>query len=570
MIGNQSNFTASLNIFLQKVWVSSSSKNTFNAYWDNLIKKDPQLQNIFVVFDIIWGGKKRQLLSTHPITAVSSSTSKVYNYLPLIQSDIEVSSEYDIGDANPSQRTLNFTVDGRTINPLEMILNGDSVAGFGEIALINDGGDYDNRFVIMKGDMDGGVSFGVKEETMSATLIDPAYTSDKITPSVIATKETIPTLPDNYVGKRYPLIFSSYPYVPCIPVSEAPYAPSWIVCSGDCVVKRVYINGNYRPPNDPNRGHSIIRSTDSKNNPITIIKFVNSNPPWESSDAVYAEVTITSEENMDLMSIIRRIIIKSSLLNEVSLDERLFFRAQTKLQKFYPKCLINGSGSGNTTRALEYIQNGLLSSFPMISMTFTGNGYGPIVTDRRSEVVVMNLVARQGLLYDRVSDIQESAKNSVRNSFTFRYNYNAVTDNYNSIIVRDSSNSPLCKISEDLYGRHDGDVIESVVIFDDKTANAVVDWMVSHESLPSYYVEYTGSPSLYFKLMLGDNVYFTDEKLGIYNQKSTITKISYKKENVVIGLKMWILYTNLGVSTAYGGGSGIAPINNEKQDTTGG
>ena len=418
--------------------------------------------------------------------------------------------------------------------------------------------------------MDGGVGFGVKEETIAATLIDPAYTSDKITPATVATKETIPTLPDNYVGKRYPIIFGSYPYVPCIPVSETAFAPSWIVCSGDCEVKRVYINGNYRAPNDATRGHSIIRSVDNKNNPITLIQFINSNPPWESSDAVYAEVSVDSEENIDLMSIIRKIIIRSSLLNEVSLDERLFFRAQTKLPKLYPKCLINGSGSGNTTRALEYIQNGLLSSFPMVSMTFTGNGYGPIVTDRRSEIVVMDLVARQGLLYDRISDIQESGKNNIRNSFTFRYNYNAITDNYNSIIIRDSSNSPLCKISEDLYGRHDGDVIESVVVFDDKTANSVVDWMVSHQSLPSYYVEYTGSPSLYFKLMLGDNVNFTDEKLGIYSQKSTVVKISYKKENVVIGLKMWILYTKLGVSTSYGGGAGPVPINYDKtSDNTG-
>ena len=292
---------------------------------------------------------------------------------------------------------------------------------------------------------------------------------------------------------------------------------------------------------------------DNENNPIIVLKFIATAVEWESGDTVYVDLIPKNEVPDDLIEIIRRIIINSSMLNEVSLDERLFFRSQTKLAKMYPKCLINGSGSNDSTRALENIQSGLLISFPMISMTYTGKGYGPIVTDRRSEVGVMDLGARQGLIFDRISDIQESAKSDVKNSFTIRYNFNAVDNTYNSVIVRDSNNSPLCKISEDLYGRNDSDVMESVTIFDDKTADAVISWMVSHYALPSYYVEYSGSPQLYFKLMLGDNIRLTDEKLGISSQKCTIEKISYKKGEVIIGLRMWILYDKIGTSTSFGG-----------------
>lgn len=554
MIGNQSNLTAALNVFLQKVWTSGSAKNSFNQYWESLIDRDPQLTNVFIVIDMIWGGNKRILISTHPISATSSSTSNVYNYLPLLQNDVEIPSVYSIGAAAPSQRSLSITIDGRIIDPISIVLGGQSLAGFAEIALIDADGDYDNRFVIMKGDMSGGVGFGFKEETISTSIIDPSYTSDKITPALVADREKIPTLPDSYVGKRYPLVFGSYPYVPCIRMSEYKYGPSWLVCSGrDYIVQNVYINGNYRPPDDPHRGYEVAYTFDQENNPIIVLNFVATTVEWESGDTVYADLIMKDNAAEDLMEIMRKIIISSSMLNEVGLDNRLFFRAQTKLAKMYPKCLINGSGSGNTTRALEYIQSGLLASFPMVSMTYTGSGYGPIVTDRRSNIVVMDLIARQKFLFDRISDIQETAKSEVKNSFALRYNFNAVDNTYRSVITRDSTNSPLCKISEDLYGRNDGDVMESVIIFDDKTADTVVSWMVSHYSLPSYYVEYSAAPQLYFKLMLGDNINLTDDKLGISSQKCTVEKISYIKGQLILGLRMWILYDKLGTSTAFGG-----------------
>jgi len=558
-MANQSNFTAALNIFLQKVWTRSSSKNSFNSYWNNIITKDPLLESVYLTIDVIWGGNVRQLISTSPISTVSEKNSKTYNYLPLLQGEPSINSEYSMGNAAPSQRSLTITFDGREINPMQVVLSGDALAGFAELSLQVDNGDYDKRYVLMRGDMSGGVSFAEKEQPVTTDIVDPSYTSDAIMPSGIATKEEIPTLPDSSVGKRYPLIFDSYPLVPCIRMSEFEFGPSFVACSGrDHTVTKVYINGNLKEPTDEYRGYSLKNGFDNKNNPILIIEFVTTSELWESGDTVYAEIERLDKKERPLLEIIREIIIKSSLLNEVSLDEQLFFRAQTKLVKMYPKCLVNGSGSSNTTRALEYIQKTLLSDFPMVSMTFTGRGYGPIVTDRRSEIIVMDLIARQSHLYDRVSEFQESSKTSLKNTFVLKYNYNCITDSYDSISVRNQSNSPLCRISEDMFGRYDGDVMESVSIFDDKTANAVLDWLVSHYTLPHYYVEYEGSPALYFQLLLGDNVYLTDDKLGISQQKSTVTKIEYSRGKVVIGFQIWFLYNNISTSTAYGSGGEAA------------
>ena len=481
-MANQSNITASLNIFLQEVWPNSLSKNSFNQYWADIIKTDPKLENVFLTMDVIWGGQTRNLIATNAISTASSSTSKVYNYLPLLQSETPISAEYEIGEATPSQRTLNINFDGQTINPMSVILSGEALAGFAEISLQVDGGDYDNRYIIMRGDMSGGIEFGVKESTVTTSIIDPSYTSDAITPAVFASKETISTIEESSIGQRYPLVFDSYPFVPCIRMSKYEYGPSFIAAYGhDHEVVNVYVNGNMKESTDPYRGWKVWYKHDDLNNPITVIEFnyVAATPiEWESGDTVYADLRRIDQQDRTLLDIIKEILIKASLLNEVSFDEKLFFRAQSKLIKLYPKCLINGSGSNDTTTALEYIQSTLLSEFPMVSMTFTGRGYGPIVTDRRSDVVVMNLVARQQYLFDRTTQIQESPKDAIKNSFVLRYNYNSVENKYHSVIYRNKNNTPLCKISEDKFGRHDGPVMESVTIFDHGTANAVLDWFV--------------------------------------------------------------------------------------------
>ena len=114
----------------------------------------------------------------------------------------------------------------------------------------------------------------------------------------------------------------------------------------------------------------------------------------------------------------------------------------------------------------------------------------------------------------------------------------------------------MCKISKEKFGEYQGDVLESVVIYDDSVATQVIDWMVSHYTLPSYDIEYAGAAALKFLLNLGDNIRLTDSKLGISNALGTITRIEYGKGQVVIGIKLWLLYENIGSSISFGGAFG--------------
>jgi hypothetical protein len=544
----------SLNVFLSDVWEKLPPVG-LSEYWHNIIQTDPNLTDVYMTLDIVFGGQKRLFISSVPISTTSSSTGNVYNYLPLMQEEPALDGSYSIGTASPSQRTISISLDGRLIEPSKIVSNGTSIAGICEISLQKLNGDYDNRLVIMRGDMTGGASYGSDEEVISTTIVDPAFTIDSIIPKHICSKETIPTVPDSFVGHRYPLIFEDYYGVPCIRTSDYMYSPTFVVCAGhNHIVSAVYINGNKKLSNDPDRGWGFGQGYDAKGNPVLVLKFVPTTIPWEDGDSVYADVEKQGEYPKTLMDIIKDILIRGSMLTEAGFDAQLFGKAETKLNPVQIRCLINGSGQNDTATAFSYIESTIGSSFPMISWTFTGRGYGPIVTDRRDDIIIMDLTARQGFLYDRESDITESSKTDIKNTFTLKYNYDSINDNYKSIIVRDDTNSPLCKLSQEKYGKYEGEVLESVVIYDDRVAEYVINWLVSHYTLPHYYIEYSASPALLFLLGLGDNVRLTDSNINISNAKATVTKIQYQKGQVIVGFQLWLLYENIGSSLSMGSG----------------
>ena len=523
------------------------------------------MTNVYLTIDMIFGGNNRYFISTHPIKT-TDSRNNVYQYIPLLQSEPSINATYSVGNANPAQRSFSISFDSRLLLPIDIINSGQSIAGIAEISLQKDGGEYHNRFVVMRGDMSGGVTTGTNEELLTTDIVDPSYTSDRIVPEFFCDTDTIPTIPDSYIGHRYPLVFDNYPYVPCINTSSATLGPTFLVCAGhDHVVNNIYLNGNEMDSQDNYRGWAALYSYDNKGNAITIVKFIAAQPEWISGDTVYANISrkpdadgISRERN--LIQIIKALLINSSLLTEAGLDADLFGRAEQKLNLLKVRCLINGSGSNDSAKCLDYIQNTLCQSFPMLSFTFTGRGYGPIVTDRRNEFITMNLTARKGLLYDRKSDLQESSKSEIKNSFTLKYGYDSLNNNYKKIVTRNAHNSGLCKISQEQFGLYDESIIESIVIYEDSVANYVLDWMVAHYSLPSYYIEYSGSPSLLFYLKLGDNIKLTDSDFSFNEQIGTITKLEYKKGETIIGIKLWILYTSIG-SAGLGGTIGVGDFN---------
>ena len=77
-------------------------------------------------------------------------------------------------------------------------------------------------------------------------------------------------------------------------------------------------------------------------------------------------------------------------------------------------------------------------------------------------------------------------------------------------------------------------------------AEYCIDWLCEHQTLPSYYVEYAADVWMMFKHGVGDNIKLTDERLGFDAVVSSITKIEYVDDHVVLGLRVWERYYTIG------------------------
>ena len=551
-------------MILRDLFKIGLSDTIINSYWVDRFKRGYKYPVVGI--DLIFGNGKRIRISTRSITLLDNATNESIHYQPLLMEDLEISESYNWDGGSPSQRTFTITMDSRAIDPLNIILNGDILAGTAEISLIDDEIPYEKRFVFMIGDMIGGVTFGANEEVLEVDISDPKLTIDKIVPEFMTSFNTFDEnyLPDNQLGFRYPLIFNKWNKVPCILVYYNAFTPAFLVSLNHNVsVTKVYRNGELKLSNE-----TVLNSNNIPNNqlyqwntenlndlegtPYKQISFLNSDlmvyneNTWERSDTVYADVETT--DTYTVIDLVRILLRDYTGFREKGLDEILFSKAKNKEPNYLTAGIcINGSNENSIT-TLDYITNTLLSSFPMIQLAYSAQGIGVVFTDRKQQYTNLHLIRGQNLLYDRVSALQESSKEDLYNVFTIQYDYNAMEDNYNKMIQISSKNNNLCEISEQKIGRREMDTVQAINVFDDLTAEYIANWYANHHTLPSYTVEYVGDPRLYFLLKIGDNIELTDDKLGLQNAKGTITDISYRRGEVTIGFRLWLLYDKISSS----------------------
>ena len=262
---------------------------------------------------------------------------------------------------------------------------------------------------------------------------------------------------------------------------------------------------------------------------------------------LFRSVSCSRTTNLrSIVMVAQAILSDFSAVGSQGLHPRLFADADAKLAGMgLPKVLINGSDSGSAANALDFVETGLLASYPMVSMVWEEGAYGPVVTDFRT-MPVAKLVAGAVPLLDRVSLITTSQMSEIFNRFTLKYAYDSFADTYSKVVIRDRTNSGLCEYSEDNIGRRDHDMIESPYIQDDATANAVIDWLVAHKSLPSYLVEYEALPVAFFTLRRGDTVLLSDDEFSWTDQRATVEQIEYRRGYCKVTLRVWVRYVDLG------------------------
>jgi hypothetical protein len=652
--------------------------------------------------EVVFGDDKSIFVSTSPIETTSQLTGKMYGYRGVLGEFPEVGFKISPGTNSSSARSFTLNVPNEMVDALGIVRNGRVLAGLAEISLQVDGGDYDERYVIMRGSMDSGVTFGDKEgEMLTVSIVDPKeILSMNIPPyrvpeawsyagegGIVPFTQTALNLhgtvvvgdskvygvgvfgpgggivgecaavggysgrtypPSAGVGKTYPIVWGYFPRVPCVPAVRDPHAtqstfgdnPSdeafksamgweddadifswWVVAYGhghkfqhwlsyndgevffsvpqmkkdaedrsgkewddmasvldypgstEALVFSLYVDGE-RTRNQQIGSSStypggewapdiciLMEIADPNGVPVTVLKMsslygINYEEKVQLSmiSSLGSELDPSTGTIWDGYSIVNamRFFAKSfTTLGSTGIDEAMFAKAESRLGSLGVRGLVNGSGESSQATTISWIEGELLKGFPMVSMAFTGQGYGPVVIDRRTAISGEYIVGQWGIV-GRTSALKETPKTKIQNDFTIRYDYDYDSDGYSGSITRNSGNSITCKISEEQCGRRSAPPVESLWIHDREVAAYCIDWLCEHLALPTYAVEYAADVWMMFKHTVGDNIKLTDEKLGFDETVCTIVEVKYTGERVLLGLLVWERYFTLsGGATNY-------------------
>ena len=105
-------------------------------------------------------------------------------------------------------------------------------------------------------------------------------------------------------------------------------------------------------------------------------------------------------------------------------------------------------------------------------------------------------------------------------------------------------------MSQQLIGERHAPVIESRFVTSDDEAAFILDWMVDHMALPSYYVEFKALARIFLENRRGDTIDLTSDEFGWVLQPATIERMTYRRGLCIVGLRVWTRYMDLGGAAA--------------------
>jgi len=528
-----------------------------STYWQDVLRRDPELRSLAVCVELVFGGDSVVRVASRTVNTTSKLTGERQQWVGLLNDAITITLEYQLGNPSSNAKTLQVTLPNELVDCAGLIKVGRMLAGIAEVSLNVDGGDHDQRLVLIRGDIDGGVQFGALRELVSCSVTDPSSSSDVQLPPYVLTTERFPALPVDTAGQRIPVVLPQFAAIPALLVVSSTTTPKYAVCHDHLTIDTVYVDGTAYASSSTIYPWSQAHEVDELGEPYTRLDFTGGTAGFSGDEAVYVAVS-GGPSNGVPTNIARELVQRYTVLGRAGANAGLFAEAEAKLGgSMTARCAANASGASNTT-TLAFIEGELLASFPMVSMVWEGGGYGPIVTDRRGPPVA-ELTVGQWPLLNRATLVTESAKADLYNTFTLQYGYDPLTDTYTGVAQRSPTNSTLCAVSRAMVGDRQADVVESLWITEQAVAEAVVDWLVEHTSLPSYRVDYTTSTWVLLHLQRGDTVLLNDPEFGWSKQRATVESITYTPASCVLGLRVWARYYDIGGgSSTQGSTSGTA------------
>lgn len=534
-------------------------RGDLDAVWNDYLKSDPRCANVNMVVDLVFGhGLRHRVASTvldvtwtDPLNSASSTTFQVV--AGMIE-EPAVTFSYTLGSGASISRSLAFQIVLPDLKPWTVLRqHGRMLAGMAEVSLLGAGMDWSSRLVVMRGDMTGGVTFGVEREAVALTITDPKLTADIGITDVVTDTVRFPDLPDNSVGRRFPLALNSPSRVPLLRLT-ATAPPTFMVTYGHgSTVTAAFVDGTLYLSGSGAHPWTVQYLYDDLGTPYTALVFGGGSGTWEDNTEVHANITpVDDAQSRDLIQTCQYLINQWSLLGPSGVNTAACGRAQSSLPtREAPGIYINASGEQDATGALSYIEQSLGGSYPFLSWAWQINGYGPVVTNR-SGIADYKLTVGQGLIFKRATPWQEVATGTIINWMTLRYYFNPMTDTYERVLERNPTNSPICDLSERQVGPRVGTPLESVILKTDGEATAIADWLVRHITTPAYRVQHPCSAELALRLRLGQRIDLTDpdiEGSDTTPVRATVLAITYSKGGCSVDLLLWPMWTAFAASS---------------------
>jgi hypothetical protein len=547
------------------------------SYWADAIKDDPYLRDVVMVVELVFGGAQggRVLrVATQPVSQVAAD-GKRFDAIAGLVEEPEIVHEYTLGVGASSVRAFAMTLDARYVSPAELILSGLVLDGFAEVSLqqLGPNRSYEDRLVIMRGDLASGVRFGAvrsaspnraeQAEILDVEVADPKESLTTKLPPWVADSQRFLTLPEEYTGDRVPLVINGFDRIPALRITSLSTgvndfiftkgdSAQWSVSGSD----GVYVNGVAKSSADATYAWALGTETDALNDIHARIRFTNAATMWADTDSVHVVASRADADKLTVVSVIEDVLERHSGFAGDGVNHALFGEADARFgSPLKPSVLVNASSGSNATSVIGWIEDGFLKSFPMISMVWRDGKYGPVVTDFRNAPLARWEAGKAPLL-DRFTLIQSKPKEELFNEFVLRYDYDSIDDVFRKVKLVGASNSSLCRYARQLGGgeRH-AEPIESKYIVEDGLAQYVLDWMSAHMALPSHYIEYESMTRVYLEQRRGDSVLLTEPEFGWIEEPATIERLTLRRGRVVVGLRVWVRYVDLGP-----GALGVTPL----------
>ncbi len=216
--------------------------------WADLLVQDPEMTTASLVVGLHFNDGRSVYLS--PRSFVSSDGLHDVRG-GLFDQDIQVERSITIGQGSASALSKSVQIPASIIQAHVIAQQGRWVAGFGEVFWAFPGYTYEDRIVFLRGEMIGGVQFGLYEdndnnqtEAATITIADPRTQSNSPAPDYPITTEDYSTALESSIGRQIAVVVNRYSQVPAVHLTVSGSEERFSLALGSgWTLGTVYMNG---------------------------------------------------------------------------------------------------------------------------------------------------------------------------------------------------------------------------------------------------------------------------------------------------------------------------------------